>query len=86
MTSGVQSMGDEALSGILDKIRGYSPDQFTPDNDPYGEHDFGSIEYRGTKLFWKIDYYDRRLEYHSEDPADPIRTQRVMTIMRSDEY
>ena len=31
-------------------------DAFTPDNDPYGEHDFGSIDLDGEKLFWKIDY------------------------------
>jgi hypothetical protein len=27
-------------------------------NDPYGEHDFGSFELAGEKFFWKIDYYD----------------------------
>jgi hypothetical protein len=30
-------------------------DRFTPDNDPHDEHDFGSIELHGRKLFWKID-------------------------------
>jgi len=43
----------------------------TSDNDPHGEHDFGSFELAGNKFFWKIDYYDRRLKWGSEDPADP---------------
>ena len=28
-----------------------------------------------------IDYYDRSLEFHSPDPADPSVTIRVLTIM-----
>ncbi len=61
-------------------------DEFTPDNDPYGEHDFGSVSVRGTKLFWKIDYYDLSLNFGSKDPADPAQTTRVLTIMLAEEY
>ena len=56
-------------------------DAFTPDNDPYGEHNFGSFEHNGIRVFWKIDYYDRNVEYGSEDPSDPAQTTRVLTIM-----
>jgi hypothetical protein len=56
-------------------------DAFTPDSDPYGEHNFGSFEHNGIRVFWKIDYYDRNLEYGSEDPSDPAQTTRVLTIM-----
>lgn len=37
-------------------------------------------------LYWKIDYYDLSLEFHSPDPADPSVTPRVLTTMRVDEY
>ena len=59
---------------------------FTPDNDPHGEHDFGAVEHDGVRYFWKIDAYDRSLTFASQDPADPSVTTRVLTIMRADEY
>ena len=59
---------------------------FTEDNDPYGDHGFGTVEVMGEKLFWKIDLYDRALEYGSDDPADPARTHRVLTILFPSEY
>jgi len=38
------------------------------------------------RYFWKIDYYDRRLMYHSPDPADADVTRRVLTIGTMAEY
>jgi hypothetical protein len=61
-------------------------DRFTPDNDPYGEHDFGSVELHGEQYFWKIDYYDLDGEYGSNDPSDSTVTRRIMTILHSSEY
>jgi len=58
----------------------------TEENDPHGEHDFGAFEIDRKSFFWKIDYYGSMLEFGSEDPADPIKTTRVLTILRSDEY
>jgi hypothetical protein len=40
-------------------IRNY--DDFCHANDPYEEHDFGSFEADGHKIFFKIDYYDSPL-------------------------
>jgi hypothetical protein len=59
---------------------------FTKDNDPHGEHDFGAIELEGERYFFKLDYYDADMRYGSENPADPNATTRVLTIMRADEY
>ena len=61
-------------------------DDFTADNDPHGEHDFGSFDLAGDKFFWKIDYYDPTLEFGSDDPADPTKTTRVLTLMLAAEY
>lgn len=80
VTRGVQTL--EGLPDLIDDIRGF--DDFNEDNDPYGEHDFGSLAWRGEKIFWKIDYYDQKLE-HGEDPLSP-ECRRVITIMLADEY
>jgi hypothetical protein len=57
-----------------------------PDNDPFEEHDFGSFEHDGERIFWKIDYYDRSLTKGSGAPSDPAQTRRVLTIMLASEY
>ena len=59
---------------------------FTPDNDPHGEHDFGSFEFAGKTIFWKIDCYDCDLNYGSPDPSDEPVTERVLTVMLAEEY
>lgn len=69
---------------ILNRVRCF--DNFTPDNDPYNEHDFGSFDYKGEKIFWKIDYYDKNYQYLSENPSNPEITNRVMTVMLAEEY
>lgn len=84
MTSGVQALGEGERVALFAKIA--SHDDFTPNNDPHGEHDFGIVEHGGQKFFWKIDYYDRAMEAGSEDPSDPRETTRVLTIMLAEEY
>jgi len=64
---------------IISAVRSF--DTFTPDNDPWGEHDFGQVEVTGERYFWKIDAYDLNLEFGSPDPSDDAVTCRVITIM-----
>lgn len=84
MTQRVALLSDKTRNLVLDAVRDFK--QFTPDNDPYQEHDFGKVEVDGEKYFWKIDYYDMKLEYGSEDPSNASLTIRSLTIMRADEY
>ena len=84
MTRGVIALGLTHQVRILEAVAAF--DSFGPDDDPYGEHDFGALEVEGTRLFWKIDYFDRALTGHSPDPADPSVTTRVLTIMLAEEY
>jgi Protein of unknown function (DUF3768) len=84
ITSGVEAMPLDQRRSLLQKVRAF--DTSTDNNDPHGEHDFGSVDEGGVRYFWKIDCYDRATEMGSPDPADPAVTTRVMTIMRADEY
>jgi hypothetical protein len=84
MTAGVAALPDAARATVFDKVRAF--DAFTTDNDPRGEHDFGSFEVDGRKIFWKIDLYDAAMEFGSEDPTDPAKTTRVLTVMLASEY
>lgn len=75
----------EGIKGILlEKVRNF--ENFSEDNDPHQEHDFGTVELDGEKYYFKLDYYDRSMEMASPDPSDPAKTKRVLTIMRSDEW
>lgn len=78
------ALGAEAVARIVKTIAVY--DDFCRANDPYEEHDFGSFEADGHQIFFKIDYYDPTLTQHSDDPADPGVTKRVITIMLAEEY
>lgn len=83
-TDGAQSLGPELLAEALNAVRCFN--QFDQLNDPHNEHDFGRIDVGGYELFWKIDYYDATLTFHSPDAADPNRTVRVLTLMLAEEY
>ena len=84
MTASVANLPPDVQAMAIRKVVTF--DQFTEDNDPHGEHDFGSFELAGHTFFWKIDYLDRRLKWGSDDPADPEKTTRVLTIMLAEDY
>jgi len=96
-TEGIRALPEADQSRLRELVETF--DAFTPDNDPYGERDFGAI-YQGMGGVWstlrpvdvsetvfrKIDAYDRELRFGSEDSADPAVTRRVLTIMLASEY
>lgn len=100
ITIGFQSLSDADRIGALSQIVAFA--NFTGENDPHGEQDFGAV-YRlasgewtqnrpqddkeiSETVFWKIDYYDNALEFGSDAPWDDAKTTRVMTIMLASEY
>ena len=83
-TPGVEALGPELVARVQGEVQAFAA--FTPDNDPYGERDFGSLTLEGRIVFWKVDYHDRRGRCHSPDPADPGVTLRVLTVMLAEEY
>jgi Protein of unknown function (DUF3768) len=83
-TAGISALPLETKSRMWTAVMKF--DSFDEDN---GERDFGAISVPDLpeKIFWKIDYYaDRSCTTGSEDPADPARTFRVLTIMLASEY
>ncbi len=74
MTRGIDALGPTLIAEALGIVANFS--EFTEDNDPYGEHDFGSFTLSdGSKCFWKIDDYQGH---------DGIRC--VLTILLAEEY
>lgn len=84
ITAGIAELGPEAVERLVKTITVF--DDFCHANDPHEEHDFGAFEFEGIRVFFKIDYYDKTLTRHSPNPADPSVTERVITVMRADEY
>ena len=84
MTRGVASLDAATQATVVKAVADF--DQFTKDNDPHGEHDCAILSVGEHRIMFKIDYYDPTLTYASEDPADPAKTSRIMTIMLTDEY
>jgi len=84
ITAGVEALGLIGVTAVLQAVRTF--DDFSDGNDPHGEHDFGAFNIPGHRIFWKIDHYDRQLQYGSPDPTNPEVTTRVITVMLASEY
>jgi Protein of unknown function (DUF3768) len=84
MTPGIAALGPEAVARLVQAIAVF--DDFCTANDSLGEHDFGVFDFDGTPVMFKIDYYDKDLNFHSPDPADASVTERIITIMLAEEY
>ena len=84
VTRGVRALPGFQVTALLLMLQ--TTDGFDEDNDPHGERDFGDLDWQGTSLLWKIDYYDSNMLYASSDPADAALTKRVLTVMLASEY
>lgn len=84
ISRGVVGLGPEAFAELRAAIAAFA--DFSKDNDPYDEHDFGVIEFQRERFFWKVDCYDTSNTYGSPDPSDPSVTSRILTIMLAGEY
>lgn len=84
LTPSIAALPEDQKRRLLDRVRAF--DAIDAGNDPWAEHDFGSIELEGDTFFWKIDACDLALEAYSPDATDPDVTRRVLTVMRADEY
>jgi hypothetical protein len=82
-TADVDALPSDVKAMVIRRVATFS--EFTPNNDPHKEHDFGSFALAGRKFFFKIDAYDANMEFGWEDPADPSKTTRVLTIIFSEE-
>ena len=84
LTASVIALGADKQALIIAAVRAF--EAFNSDNDPYGEHDFGSLEVADESIFFKIDYFDLTRAMHSANAADPTVTERVLTIMLASDY
>ena len=84
ITSGIRELGDAFFKNAVAAVRAFN--DFTPDNDPHGEHDMAFLEVDGERIFFKVDYYDSEMQYHSPDPADAGVTRPVLTIGLASDY
>lgn len=86
ISRGVSALEPEQIQAVLAAVAGF--DAFNAENDPYREHDFGSMVVGGETIFWKIDAYQKGADFlmGAEAPDDPGATDRVLTIMLAEEY
>src|SRR3954462_3917436 len=84
ITRGIEALGSAGVARLLAAVAGF--DDFTEDNDPWGEHDCAVLTVEGRRIIFKIDYFDRDLRWHSPDASDPAVTVRVLTVMLAEEY
>ena len=84
ITPGVMAEGPTFLAMLQIAVATF--DTFTEDNDPYGDHTFGLVKVCETQVYWKIDLYDEDYQFGSEEPENPEKTRRVLTLLLPSEY
>jgi Protein of unknown function (DUF3768) len=81
VTSGVAALCHHTRVDALCAVQAFTA--FTPDNDPYGEHDFGFFKTARHEFFWKIDLYE---DPDVKDEQGQPKVTRVLTLMLAEEY
>ena len=84
VTRSIRSKPKEEIAKIFKRVKNFK--DFHNGNDSYSERDFGSFDYKGEKIVWKIDYYSPDMKYGSEDPSNPKKTVRTLTIMLDSDW
>ena len=88
MTSGLlaEFSGDTVADSMMAQARLMAALRHCTFASDSPERDFASMDVDGIKVLMKIDYYDTKLAFGSEDPANPAMTRRVITLMRPEDY
>lgn len=86
-SSGVAARGAEFQTMVQAALAGMQAKDFKRGNDPYGERDFNAFTVDDRLCFFKIDYFAKGdLRAPTENPDDPAKTERVLTVMLASEY
>jgi hypothetical protein len=83
-TAAFQALEPELKARALHRVRTFT--DFDTHNDPHFEHDLAFFEVGGEHFFFKFDYFDPSMESASDDPADPNKTRRILTIGLAADY
>jgi hypothetical protein len=84
LTQSVANLPEMVKATILTTVTAFK--DFNEENDPREEHDYGSFDYAGHEVWWKIDYWNLAMDSVSPDPADPERTKRIMTVGLAEDW
>lgn len=84
MTRGVADQSPDFQLELMRKLVTF--DAFDKDCDPYDWHEMGVLDVAGETVWFKIDLYDADYGYGAEDPTDPDKTRRVLTLLFPSEY
>ena len=81
ITRGIEALGADGVLQVLTAVSRF--DDFTEDNDPWGEHDCAILTVDGRRIIFKIDLYE---EPDVKDSNGEPAVTRVLTIMLAEEY
>jgi hypothetical protein len=84
ITPEVSYLPQEQLSELISKVQEF--DDFTAENDPGGEHNFGKVMQDNVDYYWKISYYDLDFQSHHVNLTDPTKARRILILMKAKEY